>query len=142
MTIQNLQLTVPPHRGHVTVLKLQESPPNGGFQVDSFFDITYQIELPSSPPSIDSFFDITYRIGATSTQGWTGSSVSYKEVDRSTPLLMMTVGGDPNIFLEATIENFEHTLTLLPDGRLGIMHWNHDPATPRGPSMTIRPRPM
>src|SRR5208282_1998215 len=21
------------------------------------------------------------------------------------------------------------------------MHWNHDPATPRGPSMTIRPRP-
>jgi predicted methyltransferase len=26
-------------------------------------------------------------------------------------------------------------------GRLGIMHWNHDPATPRGPSMDIRPRP-
>jgi len=27
------------------------------------------------------------------------------------------------------------------DGRLGIMHWNYDPATPRGPSMDIRPRP-
>ncbi|MEM6504509.1 MAG: class I SAM-dependent methyltransferase [Planctomycetota bacterium] len=26
-------------------------------------------------------------------------------------------------------------------GRLGIMHWNHDPATPRGPSMQIRPTP-
>jgi len=26
-------------------------------------------------------------------------------------------------------------------GRLGIMHWNYDPATPRGPSMDIRPRP-
>jgi ubiquinone/menaquinone biosynthesis C-methylase UbiE len=26
-------------------------------------------------------------------------------------------------------------------GRLGIMHWNYDPATPRGPSMEIRPKP-
>src|SRR3989338_3282165 len=26
-------------------------------------------------------------------------------------------------------------------GRLGIIHWNHDPATPRGPSMNIRPKP-
>ncbi len=30
---------------------------------------------------------------------------------------------------------------LSPGGRLGIMHWNHDPSTPRGPSMDIRPRP-
>ena len=30
---------------------------------------------------------------------------------------------------------------LSPCGRLGIMHWNHDPTTPRGPSMDIRPRP-
>ena len=27
-------------------------------------------------------------------------------------------------------------------GRLGIIHWNHDPKTPRGPSMQIRPRPQ
>jgi ubiquinone/menaquinone biosynthesis C-methylase UbiE len=26
-------------------------------------------------------------------------------------------------------------------GRLGIMHWNYDPTTPRGPSMAVRPRP-
>ena len=26
-------------------------------------------------------------------------------------------------------------------GWLGIMHWNYDPSTPRGPSMDIRPRP-
>lgn len=26
-------------------------------------------------------------------------------------------------------------------GRLAVMHWNYDPATPRGPSMDIRPRP-
>ena len=26
-------------------------------------------------------------------------------------------------------------------GELGIIHWNYDPATPRGPSMDIRPKP-
>jgi ubiquinone/menaquinone biosynthesis C-methylase UbiE len=26
-------------------------------------------------------------------------------------------------------------------GRIGIIHWNYDPATPRGPPMNIRPRP-
>jgi len=26
-------------------------------------------------------------------------------------------------------------------GRLGIIHWNYDPSTPRGPSMEIRPKP-
>jgi SAM-dependent methyltransferase len=30
---------------------------------------------------------------------------------------------------------------LIPGGLLGIIHWNHDPTTPRGPSMDIRPRP-
>ena len=30
---------------------------------------------------------------------------------------------------------------LAPGGLLGIMHWNYDGATPRGPSMDIRPRP-
>lgn len=30
---------------------------------------------------------------------------------------------------------------LSPGGRVAIMHWNYDPATPRGPSMDIRPRP-
>jgi ubiquinone/menaquinone biosynthesis C-methylase UbiE len=30
---------------------------------------------------------------------------------------------------------------LRPGGRLGILHWNYDPATPRGPSMSIRPKP-
>ena len=26
-------------------------------------------------------------------------------------------------------------------GRLGVMHWNYDASTPRGPSMAIRLRP-
>ncbi|MCC6680424.1 MAG: class I SAM-dependent methyltransferase [Phycisphaeraceae bacterium] len=30
---------------------------------------------------------------------------------------------------------------LSSGGRLGIMHWNHDSATPRGPSLAIRPHP-
>jgi ubiquinone/menaquinone biosynthesis C-methylase UbiE len=30
---------------------------------------------------------------------------------------------------------------LVLGGKLGIIHWNIDPATPRGPSMAIRPSP-
>lgn len=31
---------------------------------------------------------------------------------------------------------------LKPAGKLGIIHWNYDAATPRGPSLEIRPRPQ
>lgn len=41
----------------------------------------------------------------------------------------------PEILLE------EARRVLHPGGRLGIIHWNYDPTTPRGPSMSIRPRP-
>lgn len=30
---------------------------------------------------------------------------------------------------------------LKPNGMLAVVHWNYDPATPRGPAMDIRPRP-
>lgn len=30
---------------------------------------------------------------------------------------------------------------LAKDGKVGIIHWNYDPKTPRGPSMNIRPKP-
>ncbi len=30
---------------------------------------------------------------------------------------------------------------LVPSGLLGIIHWNYDPTTPRGPSIEIRPHP-
>jgi len=30
---------------------------------------------------------------------------------------------------------------LRPDGMLGIIHWVHDAGTPRGPDLSIRPRP-
>ncbi|HBA83141.1 MAG TPA: class I SAM-dependent methyltransferase [Verrucomicrobia bacterium] len=30
---------------------------------------------------------------------------------------------------------------LAPWGRVAVIHWNYDPKTPRGPPMSIRPRP-
>jgi ubiquinone/menaquinone biosynthesis C-methylase UbiE len=30
---------------------------------------------------------------------------------------------------------------LAKNGKVGIIHWNYDPKTPRGPSMDIRPKP-
>lgn len=30
---------------------------------------------------------------------------------------------------------------LRPGGKAGVIHWNYDAATPRGPDMNIRPRP-
>lgn len=30
---------------------------------------------------------------------------------------------------------------LQPGGKVGVIHWNYDPSTPRGPDMSIRPRP-
>lgn len=36
--------------------------------------------------------------------------------------------------------NESHRL-LNPQGRVGVMHWNHDAETPRGPPMNIRPTP-
>ena len=31
---------------------------------------------------------------------------------------------------------------LKKGGLVGIIHWNHDPSTPRGPSLVIRPKPL
>jgi ubiquinone/menaquinone biosynthesis C-methylase UbiE len=30
---------------------------------------------------------------------------------------------------------------LVSGGKVGVIHWIHDPATPRGPSISIRPQP-
>ena len=35
----------------------------------------------------------------------------------------------------------EAARVLRPGGVLQVIHWRHDPATPRGPSLDIRPRP-
>jgi ubiquinone/menaquinone biosynthesis C-methylase UbiE len=41
----------------------------------------------------------------------------------------------PNDFLN------EAYRILKPDGKLGILHWRSDVPTPRGPDLTIRPKP-
>lgn len=30
---------------------------------------------------------------------------------------------------------------LAPGGKVGVIHWNYDPQTPRGPPMSMRPKP-
>jgi SAM-dependent methyltransferase len=42
---------------------------------------------------------------------------------------------------EADLLLTEARRVLKPGGQLGVMHWNHDPSTPRGPSMEIRLQP-
>jgi len=42
---------------------------------------------------------------------------------------------------EPTILLKEAFRILNPSGRVGIIHWNYDPKTPRGPPMNIRPKP-
>jgi SAM-dependent methyltransferase len=47
-----------------------------------------------------------------------------------------------NLHAEAWREMLAESRRLLrPDGKLAIIHWNHDPRTPRGPSMDIRLTP-
>ncbi len=42
----------------------------------------------------------------------------------------------------APLEILNETYRILkPCGRAGLVHWNYDPQTPRGPSMDIRPKP-
>jgi len=42
---------------------------------------------------------------------------------------------DPNKLLK------EAYRILKSNGKVGIIHWNYDPSTPRGPPMNIRPKP-
>ncbi len=42
---------------------------------------------------------------------------------------------DPLVFLREAFR------VLKPGGKVGIIHWNYDPTTPRGPALSIRPRP-
>ncbi len=44
-------------------------------------------------------------------------------------------GDEPVALLRETLRN------LRPAGLAGIMHWNYDATTPRGPALSIRPRP-
>ncbi len=46
------------------------------------------------------------------------------------------------LHLENPVKLLRETRRILKtNGLLGIIHWNYDPATPRGPSLDIRPKP-
>lgn len=46
------------------------------------------------------------------------------------------------LHLEDPVSLLRETSRILKKGgKLGIIHWNYDPKTPRGPSMDIRPKP-
>jgi len=57
--------------------------------------------------------------------------------------------GSVDYALLFNILHLEEPVTLLREanrilkkgGRVGIIHWNYDPKTPRGPAMDIRPKP-
>ena len=58
-------------------------------------------------------------------------------------------GESVNYVMLFNILHLENPLSLLSEawrilkkgGLAGIIHWNHDPSTPRGPSLAIRPKP-
>ncbi len=67
-------------------------------------------------------------------------------------LISMGTGLDDNTADYVMLFNILHTeqplvvlreafRILVPTGKVGVIHWNFDPSTPRGPSMDIRPQP-
>jgi ubiquinone/menaquinone biosynthesis C-methylase UbiE len=46
------------------------------------------------------------------------------------------------LHLDNPVSLLKETYRILkPKGKLGVIHWNYDPTTPRGPPMDIRPKP-
>ncbi len=64
-----------------------------------------------------------------------GSGLKKESVDYAFLFNMLYVNGNPDKLLK------EAYRILKPNGKVGIIHWNYDPTTPRGPSMEIRPKP-
>jgi len=64
-----------------------------------------------------------------------GSGLQDKSVDYTMVFNVLYTGEKPEKLLK------EAYRILRYGGKLGIIHWNYDPTTPRGPSMEIRPKP-
>ena len=64
-----------------------------------------------------------------------GSGLQDKSVDYTMVFNVLYTGEKPEKLLK------EAYRILRYGWKLGIIHWNYDPTTPRGPSMEIRPKP-
>jgi len=63
-----------------------------------------------------------------------GSGLSHASIDHAMIYNLLHIEQSLDLLREA------HRI-LKPNGMLSVIHWNHDPDTPRGPPMNIRPRP-
>jgi SAM-dependent methyltransferase len=63
-----------------------------------------------------------------------GTGLAHARVDYAM-LFNILHAEEPEVLLQEAFR------ILAPAGILGIVHWNYDSTTPRGPSMEIRPRP-
>lgn len=64
-----------------------------------------------------------------------GTGLSVASIDYATLFNLLHLE-DPEALLAEVFR------VLNPGGRLAVMHWRHNPMTPRGPSLAIRPRPQ
>lgn len=63
-----------------------------------------------------------------------GTGLEPESVDYAMLFNILHLETPVNLLLEAN-------RILKKNGKIGIIHWNYDPSTPRGPSMSIRPLP-
>ena len=63
-----------------------------------------------------------------------GSGLKDESVDYATLFNILHLENPVSLLIEAK-------RILRKGGRIAIVHWNYDPATPRGPAMDIRPKP-
>jgi SAM-dependent methyltransferase len=96
-------------------------------------------------------FDIDHKmIAATATEARNLGLLNLRAVERDFVTEGTGLPGDSIAYAmlfnllhaeEATDLLREAFRVLRPDGVLGIIHWIHDAGTPRGPDLSIRPRP-
>lgn len=63
-----------------------------------------------------------------------GTGLQNEEVDYAMLFNILHVEGSADILQETY-------RILKKNGKVGVIHWIYDPSTPRGPSMSIRPKP-
>ncbi len=77
-----------------------------------------------------------------------GQALLDRDLGPARPLAILS-GNSVDHALLFNILHADERLTMLKEarrvlaagGKLAVIHWNYDPSTPRGPSMSIRPRP-